>query len=235
MNDWHYRFEFETGDAIDIQTHWSETTGTVKATPGVETLGDSLKASVWLENDQCSHCPLVPSKSPHCPLAATVIPVAHRFDGYNSTDKTRVIATCRDREVRLDTNLQRGLGSLLGLLMGGSACPHFAFFKPMAAMHLPFSSEEETFFRVIGNALLKLAMQGEDVNLNQASAYLQSQYDALNIVNLGMAQRLRRCATSDSGVNAVIVLDMLARLIGSDPEEYIEALKPWYTIETSQG
>ncbi|GGX56823.1 DUF6901 family protein [Saccharospirillum salsuginis] len=229
MNDWLYRFEFHTGDTIDIEARWSEDDGVIQATPGPDSLPDDLKQSVWLENDQCSHCPLVPSRSPLCPLAATIIPVTHRFEQHDSTEAVRVIATSRDREVRADTNLQRGLGSLLGLLMGGSACPHFAFFRPMAAMHLPFSNDEETFFRVIGNALLSLAMRDEETSLDQANEHLKKQYEALGVVNLGMAQRLRRCATTDSGINAVIVLDMLARLIGDDPEEYIEALRPWYT------
>lgn len=228
MMDWCYTFAFKA-ETIDVQALWSEDTGVVEASPGPETLPADLKPALALENDQCRHCPLVADRSPLCPLAATLIPVTHQFDRYDSTEPVRVIATSRDRTVQVDTNLQRGLGSLLGLLMGGSACPHFAFFRPMASMHLPFSNEDETFFRVISNALLTLAMQDDETSLDRARDHLKQQYQALSTVNLGMTQRLRRCATTDSGINAVIVLDMLARLISDDPEEYIDALRPWYS------
>lgn len=228
MNDWRYRFEFDPDRTITIEANWDTEAGVVFATPGADSLAEPLSRTVHLEVDQCSHCPLHREESPLCPLAASVIPVTQQFDEFNSTDVVRVIATSGNREVRIDTTLQRGLGSLLGLLMGGSACPHFAYFRPMAAVHLPFASEEETFFRVMGNALLGLALAGGDTNLDRASEHLRQQYQALNIVNKGMAERLRRFSRNDSGINAVIVLDMMARLIGGDPDEYIDALRPLY-------
>lgn len=228
MNDWQYRFEFDDDRHVTVDAHWDSEEGIVHATPGSDSLPRSEWSSVLLENDQCPHCPLNPRDSPLCPLAASVIPVTRQFDEYQSSDPVRVIARSRDREVRADITLQRGLGSLLGLLMGGSACPHFALFRPMAMMHLPFASEEETFFRVIGNVLLSQALKDGRTSLAGASEQLRQQYDALSTVNRGMALRLRRYARSDPGINAVIVLDMLARLIGDDPDEYIDALRPLY-------
>lgn len=228
MSDWQYRFEFE-GDhpAITVEASW-DAQGILQAGPGADTLPEPLAQSVRLDVDPCSHCPLRVEDSPLCPLAASVIPVTQLFDAHSSTDAVAVIATSAAREVRTRTTLQRGLGSLLGLLMGGSACPHFATFRPMATMHLPFATEEETFFRVIGNSLLELALRGGRIDLDQACEHLRQQYQALSVVNLGMARRLRRGARNDSGVNAVIVLDMLARLIGGDPDEYVATLRALY-------
>lgn len=228
MNNWRYRFEFDPDRTIIINARWNAERGVIEADPGVGAPAPAVADSLRLEVDQCSHCPLSPDQSPQCPLAASVIPVAQRFDRFSSTDRVAVIASSDDREVRVETSLQRGLGSLLGLLMGGSACPHFAAFRPMARLHLPFASEEETFFRVIGSALLELALRGEPGDLGEAGEHIRRQYQALSVVNRGMASRLRRFARTDSGVNAVIVLDMFARLIGGDPDEYIESLRPLY-------
>ena len=37
-----------------------------------------------LEFEQCSHCPLKPDKSPHCPLAANLVNIINHFDGLMS-------------------------------------------------------------------------------------------------------------------------------------------------------
>lgn len=59
-----------------------------------------------------------------------------------------------ERTVSAETSAQQGLGSLLGLIMATSGCPHTVFFKPMARFHLPFSNESETIYRAVSMYLL---------------------------------------------------------------------------------
>jgi hypothetical protein len=69
------------------------------------------------------------------------------FDRIISYDTIRLDVTTRERFISQDTTAQRGISSLLGLLIATSGCPHTRFLRPMARHHLPFASCEETLYR----------------------------------------------------------------------------------------
>lgn len=65
--------------------------------------------------------------------------------------------------------MQRGLSSLLGLILATRDCTYTRYFRPMARFHLPLASEEETIYRAASMYLLAQylrANDGKQVDIN---------------------------------------------------------------------
>lgn len=107
-----------------------------------------------LEFYQCPHCPLSVATHTHCPLAANLVNIIEHLDILRSYNKIRVKVVMESRTVTQDTTIQRGISSLMGLVIATSDCPHTTFFKPMARFHLPLADQEETIWRVTSMYLL---------------------------------------------------------------------------------
>ena len=98
--------------------------------------------------------------------------------------------------------------------MATSACPHTAHFRPMARFHLPLASKEETLYRATSMYLLAQYFayrDGENPDLDLSG--LARIYANLEIVNRAMARRLRSASEQDAAVNAVVILDVLAKTL----------------------
>ena len=163
---------------------------------------------------QCPHCPLHSDESPYCPLAASIAGVVKQFRNILSYDDIFLQVETDERVVSQKTTAQRALGSFMGVVMAASGCPHTGFFKPMARFHLPLASEEETIYRSTSMFLLaqyfKFMENGvSDFSLNG----LEIIYKNIQIVNTSIVDRLREASKMDSSVNAVIILDMYARIM----------------------
>ncbi|MFH1216698.1 MAG: hypothetical protein V1706_09385 [Pseudomonadota bacterium] len=175
---------------------------------------DDKKLPEWakLGFHQCKHCSLTPASHPFCPAAVAIVPLAKAFEGFCSHDELDVEVTTIERKTIQHTSAQRAIGSLMGLVLAVSGCPHTLFFKPMARFHLPFASEEETIFRalsvyLLGQYFINRADGGADFELNG----LEAIYHNAQKVNHAMATRLRAVSETDSSVNAVVFLDMYAK------------------------
>lgn len=169
---------------------------------------------VQLDVEQCDNCPLKKESSEHCPVAARLAQVVDCFGEVLSHDEITVQVTTGERTVSKQTTAQRGVGSMLGVLFATSGCPHTTFLKPMARYHLPFSTEEETIFRVAGMYLLSQYFKhqaGDSVDWDMYE--LVKHYDDLHAVNKGIAKRIRHVSSKDAPVNAVILLDMFTNLM----------------------
>lgn len=167
-----------------------------------------------LETCQCSHCPLDTKTHPHCPVAVGMIDVLSAFDHVVSYNEIDIEVITSERSVSQHTTAQRGISSLLGLLIATSGCPHTNYLKPMARFHLPLASEEETIFRAAGMYLLAQffrQQQGKEGKLDLSG--LNKIYENLHILNVSLADRVRRATHEDSSVNAVVLLDMFANII----------------------
>jgi hypothetical protein len=167
-----------------------------------------------LEHCRCPHCSLDSGRHRYCPLAAAIAGVVHRFAGILSHDQIFLQVTSEERIVSQTTTAQRALSSFMGVVMAVSGCPHTAFFKPMARFHLPLASEEETIYRSTSMYLLAQyfrARQGFEVDLSLTG--LEKIYRDLQIVNTALVDRLRKASKADSSANAVIMLDMYARIM----------------------
>lgn len=189
---------------------------------------EDIQLPKWtaLSEHQCPHCPLDPTEAPRCPLAASIATIIARFDTMISFDQVTVKVATPDRMYANITTVQRGLSSLLGLVIATSGCPHMDFFRPMARFHLPFASEEETIYRVAGMYLVGQYLRTINGNAESISLDgLAERYRKVEIVNTHIALRLRAATTQDASVNALVILDFFAKTMPYVIEDKLEDLK----------
>ncbi len=164
-----------------------------------------------LEHHQCANCPLNKEETPYCPVAVSLIDMMHAFKDSVSYEPVKVIIGTDSREYHAQTVLQRGLSSLLGLYMVTSGCPIMERLKPMASMHLPFASMDETAYRVITMYLFAQYFRSKHgYEADWEMKDLPKAYDDIRILNQSFAKRLRSDSSKDAGVNAVVILNNFA-------------------------
>lgn len=178
---------------------------------------------------QCGNCPLSAAHTKHCPMAVRLVPLVALFDKVRSYDDVTAQVESDERTVTKRTSVQRVLRSLMGLLSASSDCPRIEFLKPMAHYHLPFSSREETVYRVVSTYLLAqyfLRQQGKPADAGLEG--LKAHYRDLQQVNQGMAARLGaiRHEQGDSSVNALVLLDLFAHSLPESIDADLEELMP---------
>ncbi|MDP1636058.1 MAG: hypothetical protein Q8L69_15430 [Gallionellaceae bacterium] len=205
---------------------------TVAIDPGTMVCREpAAEARPWtaLEHRQCPGCPLRAETSPLCPLAARLAPIVTLLGPLLSHDELRVEVEWEHRQLVAKTTAQRITSSVIGLVAATSGCPHTAFLAPMAWFHLPLATEEETVFRAVSTYLLEQYIGGgENGAPDRTLAALTQRYKALHEVNMAMAQRLRDAGTEDAAVNAVVLLDLLAKAIPFSVEDSLESLRPLF-------
>ena len=179
-----------------------------------------------LDFHQCPHCPLDVASDPYCPLASNIVNIVQRFDGLISYDRIRVDVITAERKISQQTTVQKGISSLMGLVIAASGCPHTAFFKAMGRFHLPLASNEETIFRATSMYLLAqyfVKMDGRQADLELSG--LTKIYRNIQIVNVAIARRLRSASMSDSLINAIVILDNFAKNLPFAIEKSLEDLR----------
>ena len=191
------------------------------------------EAPDWTRLDyrQCPNCPLSVADTPRCPLALRLVPLITAVATFQSFDTVEVRVETAERSVHKTTTVQRAVGAVMGLLAGGSACPHMGFLKPLAHFHLPFATEEETIYRVASTYLL-----GQYFRLQQgdqpdwALAGLKASYQELQRVNTALAARLRGAVQQDGAVNGLILLDLLAKALPYSIDEQLEEIQTLFGV-----
>ncbi len=216
-----YRFIFPKGLEETVEVKIDKLT--MKSLP--ETSGNPPD---WCRLDfhQCQNCPLRVDTDPYCPLAIRLVKLMAICHNVLSYAEVEMEVTTPERVVTKSTTAQRAVSSLMGLIMATSGCPHMAFLKPMARFHLPLASEEETIFRVVSTYLLAQYFNskntpGADYELKN----LKKIYGEIRIVNVAMASRLRAVSIQDSAVNAVILLDIFAKIVPYSVEDSLEEIR----------
>lgn len=205
-----YQFKFDDGTSRDFRVRIDSESGSlVEDEPTSE-------GPEWtrLEVHQCSNCPYSKDKLKYCPVARSVARVAEVYKGELSHKATTVFVRTENRFYGKVTDLQTGLQSLFGLVMGASDCSRMDIFKAMSRYHLPFSTFDETMVRVLGKYLIGqyLKLQtGElsGVNLER----LLEQYAEVSTVNQFLIRRIRSIGRGDADKNALIILDGFASLL----------------------
>jgi hypothetical protein len=167
-----------------------------------------------LERNKCSNCPLDAATTPYCPAARGAAAVCETFKDSPSYTIAETEVVTEERTYSKTGALASALGSLFGLVMATSGCPHLSFLRPMARFHLPFATIEDTVVRATSFHLLeqyRKARRGgpESLALDQ----LRKDYEALAAVNLGLTNRVRSMGGKDSGRNAVVALDAFAKML----------------------
>jgi hypothetical protein len=180
-----------------------------------------------LEFQQCPHCPVSTDRYRHCPLAINLVNMIKRFDRLISYDQIKVEVLTAERLISRDTSAQEGISSLMGLLIATSKCPYTDFFKPMARFHLPFANELETVWRATANYLMAqyfLILSGDRHDLDLEG--LAQIYKDIQMLNAAIVGRLRVAGKEDSAVNALVHLDIFAKLLSPGLEESLNSLQP---------
>ena len=191
---------------------------------------ESLPSWTNLDFHECPHCPLPIDEHPHCPLAVRLVNIVESFDPLQSYDKVHIDVVTEERTVSRDTTAEQGIGSLMGLVIATSGCPHTAFFKPMARFHLPLASEDETIYRAASMYLLAqyfLKKEGYDTDIGLEG--LKKIYENIQVVNASIAKRLRGATEKDSSVNAVVWLDMYAKSSSYAIEESLDKIRHMFS------
>ena len=93
---------------------------------------ENLPTWTNLDFHQCPNCLLSIQTSPKCPVAVHLVKLIESFEHLQSYDIILVEIMTPERITFNETSAQKGLSSLLGLIMSTCGCPHTDFFKPMA-------------------------------------------------------------------------------------------------------
>ena len=214
-----FRYEFRFADG-------RRQTFTIRVNPQTLELIQPPTASLpeWtaLTYKQCPSCPLRPEQSPRCPAAVSLVELVNVFGSLRSIDEVDVRVEMAERQYVKRCALQEGLGSLLGLLMATSGCPVTAKLRPMARFHLPFSTTEETRYRVLSMYLLAQyfrAQRGQTPDW--MFAQLVRFYEELSTVNKHLFARITSLVTEDANLNALVRLDALAMSVAFTVDQHL--------------
>ena len=175
---------------------------------------------------QCTNCPLAADEHPTCPLATGLVDLVRLCKDLTSFDEMEIEVMTDERTITKQTTVQRGVASLMGLVIATSGCPHTALFRPMARFHLPLSSEEETIYRATSMYLLAqffARQRGMEADLDLSG--LTQAYREMHVVNLHIAHRLRAVVAKDSSVNALVLLDLFSKALPATIEDSLTEIR----------
>lgn len=192
---------------------------------------DNLPDWTKLDFFQCPICKLSSREHPYCPLAANLVNIVDRFDSLLSYNEIHLVVTTNERTISQLTTIQRGVGSLMGLVIAASGCPHTVYFKPMARFHLPLASNQETIYRAASMYLLAqyfLKKEGKPADWDLKG--LEEIYNNIQLVNYSIAQRLRTAAKTDSVLNALVELDIHAQTLSIVIEDCLKDIRSLFDI-----
>ena len=223
-----YLFIFSDGKKETFEINLDNTN--LKFIPNKE-----IKPSAWtkLGHNQCDNCPLNSEDYPDCPLALNLSDVVQKFCSLHSFDNVHVIVESNDRTYSRNTSLQQALSAMLGIFMVTSDCPIMSSLKPMVRFHLPFASVEETVFRSVSTYLLGQFFKfkkGEKADWSLDN--LMGNYKDIQLLNRGMAARMRSIVDKDANLNALVVLDVFAKELPFSIKKSLEELEYLFWEET---
>lgn len=142
-----FKFPDDRKEVIDLHLD-PQTLGLTNEIP------EQLPSWTKLDSNKCPHCLLNIQSHPHCPVAVHLMKVLAICTNLLSYETIHVDIITNERNVSKETSAQKGVSSLMGLIMATSGCPHTNFLKPMARFHLPLASIEETMCRAVSMYLL---------------------------------------------------------------------------------
>lgn len=184
-----------------------------------------------LKHCQCSHCPLDPREHQYCPIAYNLAYLLPDKALGNSYQPLFLDVETPQRRYSQHTTLQRALSALFGLVCALSDCPHTRFLRPMAAFHLPLSSNTETMVRTASFYLLQRYLarrRNPDINVDLEK--LNEHFLVLNELNHCFMNRFRHRDESDAPVNALVLLHLASKEIHFNLEDELAMLAPLFDI-----
>ena len=215
----HYKFLLRDG---------SEQVITVDLDRATAPLAAPADAPDWtaLEFRKCLNCPLKVEDSPRCPAALDLAPTISAFARIISHETAEVVVHTPQRVVGRQCQVQDALSSVVALIMATSACPILGKMRGLAQTHLPFSTIDETLFRIAGAYLIKqLIEQRRGGEPDWELKKLREHYVELEILNHAFTQRVKAAAQEDSTLNAVSALGVLSMGIGFTLDDALSDLE----------
>lgn len=177
---------------------------------------------------KCPNCSLDEKQHKFCPIAINLVGLIDFFKNSISYEEADVIVESQGRKYMKHTTLQKGISSLLGIYMVTSGCPITEKLKPMVRHHLPFTTLEETEYRVLSMYLLAqyfLYKRGKKPDWELKG--LTNLYENIRTVNKNFCKRFSDIK-KDASINALIILnnfaDMMTFLIDENMLNEIELL-----------
>lgn len=219
-----YQFNFSEDDSVsisyDIDKNYSDFT---HVSP------NDIPHWVELSYHQCGNCSLDKKRHLFCPVALNLLEVVQKFESKMSYTEVSVNVLTEERTYCKVIPLQKAISSLMGLIMVYSGCPVMEKLKPMGYFHLPFSSIDETVYRVLSMYLLgQYARMKNGKEPDWELEYLKDMYREINVVNSAFSNRIRSISEGDSSVNGLIILSNFAQFVSfsidEDMFDSIEAL-----------
>ena len=174
------------------------------------------KLPTWtnLEFNQCSNCTLKKEEYKYCPVAANIVQITEFFKDSSSFEEVDIQLATEEREYSKNTSLQKGVSSMLGIIMVTSGCPILSKLKPMVRFHLPFANIEETIYRAVSMYLVKQYFRKrKGLEPDWELQRLMNDYKEIHTVNQAFYKRLSFIKGKDANVNALIILDNFANYI----------------------
>lgn len=179
----------------------------------------SAAAPEWtrLEHQRCENCPLRPETTPCCPIALNMAVLVKSFGAILSYEMADVLVEMQERSVFKRVAVQSGLYSLMGIYMSASGCPVMDPLKPLVRFHLPFSSIDETVYRVVAMYVTAQFLRANaGLSADGELEGLARLFTEVHKVNVGFCLRLRGAIDKDALVNSVTILDAFVA-IGQPP------------------
>lgn len=193
------------------------------------------KASIFpdwalLANFSCPHCSLNRIKNKYCPVAVNLFEIIDFFKDSISYEEATVFIRSKERTYVKETKIQAGISSLIGIFMSSSGCPYLDELRPMVRFHLPFSSMEETIYKVVS---MYLTSQYFKMRNNEEPDWelknLVKIYKDIHIVNKNVSKNISMLSEKDANLNAIVILDTFANftLFSIDSDE-LATMKEWF-------
>lgn len=190
----------------------------------------AIEPPAWtrLAYKQCHNCPLKAEEHEYCPPALDLAPVIGAFAKMISHAEAQVVVETPERVCGKDLQVQNALSSVVALIMATSGCPILGRMRGLARTHLPFSSIDETLFRIAGAYLIKqLIVKREGGEPDWELKKLREHYVELEILNHAFKKRVDAAASEDATLNAVSALGVLSMGIGFTLDDALGDLEPF--------
>lgn len=221
-----YEFEFQNGETFTYPLKLDRETVSL-----ISSRKSPLPPWTKLEYNQCTVCPLTKDDSPYCPIAGNIADLIEDFKEIKSTEHVTIKVSTAERTYMKEAAAQKGLSSILGMIMATSNCPIMNFLKPMAKYHLPFSTDEETIIRSISMYLLSqyyIAKKKGQPDLSLEN--LDRAYSMVQKVNRGICKRISSVvresrSQGDAASNAIVILDVFSQLLTTEIEKELDSFE----------
>ncbi len=218
-----YQFKFPDGSEATFEVRMDAETGVSEHLPPQD-----LPEWTLLSKHKCSHCPLNTSEHTHCPAAVSIVDVVDYFHTVSSIQPVEVLVTSPERQTSKEgVSLPAAISALFGARFAGSGCPITAKFQPMVRYHLPFSSYEESTYRIVSmHALAQFLRMRDGLEPDWELTELSKMFQDVNTLNLDFCRRLRSLEVNDSTMNALTGLDSMLQMVDiTMDDQMLEGLK----------